>query len=83
MSLTYEDLARVKVIGPRPAQIKGLLEEKPMSAEEIASSLGISVPAVRPHLKSLTKADKDIGKIRIGRNLYYFLWSVLEKHKGS
>lgn len=81
MGVTYENLARIRVIGPRPAQIKGLLEEKPMSAEDIAGSLGISVPAVRPYLRSLAKANEDVGKTRIGRKVYYYLKSVLERHK--
>ncbi|HIE18667.1 TPA: HTH domain-containing protein, partial [Candidatus Bathyarchaeota archaeon] len=47
--VTYEELGKMKVIGPRPMQIKELLQEKPMSADEIAKTLEISVAAIRPY----------------------------------
>ena len=79
--VTYEELGKMKVIGPRPIQIKELLQERPMSADEIAKTLGISVAATRPYLRDLVKKDEDVGKTRIGRNVYYYLRSVLERHK--
>ena len=79
--VTYEELSKMKVTGQRPMQIKELLQERPMSADEIARTLGISVAATRPYLRDLVKKDEDVGKTRIGRNVYYYLRSVLERHK--
>ncbi|MFQ6085357.1 MAG: winged helix-turn-helix domain-containing protein [Candidatus Bathyarchaeia archaeon] len=79
--VTYEELARMKVIGPRPAQIRELLKEKPMNAQEVASTLGVTVAAVRPHLRDLSRKDADVDKTRFGRNVYYFVKSKLDEAK--
>lgn len=79
--VTYEELADMKAIGPRPAQIKALLAERPMSARELAEALKITIGAVRPHLRTLSARDADIDKTRMGRNVVYFLRSQREKVK--
>lgn len=76
--VTYEELASMKVIGPKAVQIKELLKEKPMNVEELAGKLRISKAAVRPYLRELTHKDEDIGKVRIGRTVHYFIKSMLE-----
>lgn len=76
--VTYEELARMKVIGPRAVQIRELLKERPMNAEELSERLGITKAAVLPYLRDISRKGQDIGKARIGRKVYYYLKSALE-----
>lgn len=77
--VTYEELVRMEIIGPRAAQIRKLLEEKPMNTEEIATKLGVSKASAQFYLRDLARRDPDVARVRIGRKVHYYLKSVLEK----
>ncbi|MFQ6085286.1 MAG: ArsR family transcriptional regulator [Candidatus Bathyarchaeia archaeon] len=79
--VTYEELAKIKVVGPRAVQIKELLKDKPMNVDEISANLGITKAAIRPYLRDIVAKDEDIGKVRIGRKVYYYSESILRRFK--
>lgn len=77
--VTYEELAQMEIIGPRAAQVRKLLEERPMNAEEIATKLGVSKASAQLYLRDLARRNPDVARVRIGRKVYYYLKSVLEE----